>query len=533
MTVCRQGKRPARCTSEPWAEAELERLHAAARTVPGLVGDVRADRWWPALLLATVDTSEAPRNLLWAPFHAYDRGRGLLRVDCYVYALHNLTIAALEQLVFADSEIVAAPDRLFRWHRDYSLLFPALKTILARAGLPAVTGNLFERLRVTGVLSPGILDRINPHAAAPRPSLRPLGSAPKSRDARPPRNRDKIGAVPLHRRNPEIVLIESNSPRTVRNFFATVYAPRRFADCKPDASESHMRAINWLCAFAACEVTVDQLSDDFLEDYVVWKRKGGAPPATINGHLAAVLALWRYAWRKKWLDYLPRDVEKLRVPKRLPDAWSPDQVGLILDACAMLEGELIGEVPAPEFMRGLILTLYDTGLRIGALLQAEGGLAPGGWLTIAADSQKHLAEQAFRLHADTVRILEAYPAGRRLLFETHWQRPYVELAKRFKSIVKAAGVPLGPKGRNGFHKLRRTNATCVADVSGDEAAQRQLGHSSLSLTRRGYIDPRQLTRRAEPAQTIRRPAWTADLERQLATLGDGTDGSTDRENRRL
>jgi hypothetical protein len=324
----RQGNRPARCTDNPWTPADVERLLTSARAMPGTIGDVRADHWWAALLIAELDTGAAPRNLLAAPFSAFDRGRGMLRAGCFVYGLHPLSIEALEALVFRRE-----PRRLlFEWHRDYSQLFPSMKNLVYRAGLPPVTGNLFERLRVTCWRDPEILNRIDPCATC---ELR-TGSVriPKARDARVERGKKRMGAIPAHRRLPDLVLIGSDSPRTLRNFLRDVYAPRRLMDCGPRGAESHTRSINGLCAFSACEVTLDQLSDELMEEYAVWLRKSGRSPATINTHIAPLLALWRYAFKKRKLDHVPRDVEKLRVPKRLPEAWSPDEVGRILAAAA-------------------------------------------------------------------------------------------------------------------------------------------------------------------------------------------------------
>jgi integrase len=168
-------------------------------------------------------------------------------------------------------------------------------------------------------------------------------------------------------------------------------------------------------------------------------------------------------------------------------------------------------VPAGVFWCAFLLTLYDTGLRVRAVLSVAGDALDGdGWLTVRFDLQKQFADQAFRLHPDTVRLLTRFPAGRPRLFSVPWRNAYGALLKRFGRILKRSGVEAGRKGKDGFHKFRRTNATCVADVAGDEAAQRQLGHSSVQLTRRAYIDPRQLQRRSEPARTIRRPTWAPE-----------------------
>jgi integrase len=326
---------------------------------------------------------------------------------------------------------------------------------------------------------------------------------------------------------PEVVRIGSSSPRTLRNFLLKVYAPRRLADCKPSprgdrlAIDSHMRSINALCAFRGCEVTLDQLSDELLEEFALWSRRSGRSPCTVNNRVATLCALWRFAWKKKHLETIPRDVEKLRAPLQLPEAWTPEEVGRLIASAAAERGH-VGDVPAPVFWVALLLTLFDTGARVMALLET----APrnldlqSGFLVIDACHQKQLKTQAFRLHPDTLRALARLPLDRELLFQTHFTRIslYRALRERFRRIVERAGIRF--RHGEGFHKLRRTHATCVADVAGDEAAQRQLGHSTPSLTRRSYIDPRLLTRKEGPASLIRRPSVEGILDGLFPSEGE-------------
>jgi hypothetical protein len=66
-----------------------------------------------------------------------------------------------------------------------------------------------------------------------------------------------------------------------------------------------------------------------------------------------------------------------------------------------------------------------------------------------------------------------------------------------------AGLPHGQYDL--FHKLRRTNATAVCEAAGEEATMRQLGHSSMSVTRR-YIDTSKLSA-PRIVDSMRRPEW--------------------------
>ena len=134
-----------------------------------------------------------------------------------------------------------------------------------------------------------------------------------------------------------------------------------------------------------------------------------------------------------------------------------------------------------------------------------------GWLSVPADVQKQKAEQVFKLHPDTLKVIVATdPAGRERLFPFPYklaaQRKY--LYRRLNRILDAAGLPKTCKDK--FHKIRRTSATLVADLAGDEAAQKHLGHSSLALTRSAYLDPRYIRRRIVTAEELPRPNTNND-----------------------
>jgi integrase len=82
-----------------------------------------------------------------------------------------------------------------------------------------------------------------------------------------------------------------------------------------------------------------------------------------------------------------------------------------------------------------------------------------------------------------------------------WNLRKEAIHEHFRSILKRAGVYC--KGEDTFHKLRRTCATHLTAAVGIEAASRQLGHSSVQMTRR-YVDVR-LTGQHNAAEHLPRP----------------------------
>ena len=308
----------------------------------------------------------------------------------------------------------------------------------------------------------------------------------------------------------DVYLIANDSPRKLARFFEEVYRPRKLTDGKAGSIANHRRSIRALCNFAACEVTLDQLSDDLLDGLRIWLGKSGLQPPTVRGVLNELLAQWRYAYRKRLVDEPPRDVERPAVPKHVPEAWSISQLSWILRACAAVTGK-VSEIPAWLSWASLVLCIYDTGLRIQALmrLRSRDLDAASGWVKAPAENQKQFADQVFRLSQRTLELLaRSEPHGREMLFPWPFDkngRGYPVLTSRYKQILRRAGLPYGP--RDLFHKLRRTSATYVADAAGEIEAQKHMGHSCLQLTIDHYIDPTKLKRRTNMAELMQRPDW--------------------------
>jgi integrase len=317
---------------------------------------------------------------------------------------------------------------------------------------------------------------------------------------------------------PPTVLLENycRPDRALAVFVESVYWPRRSPFCTPVTKYTYTRAVGLLCLYRGCVVTLDQLSEDLCEGFAAWLSKKGTSVATINGRLTALCTLWRYAFKKRMLDDLPRDVELYPEPERLPEAWTIEQVAKILDAASTsTAGWTVCAAPAPHFWCALLLTLYDTGLRVGAVmrLKLDALDAKECWLTVPARVQKHKKEQALRLDpktAELLRTLPRFPGDDRLLpIPWNGNARLAQLERWYREILKAAGLSSGT--RDLFHKIRRTNATYTADAQGEEMAQKRLGHSSLQLTRKNYIDPRLLRRDRNAAELIPRPPAQAAL----------------------
>lgn len=218
-------------------------------------------------------------------------------------------------------------------------------------------------------------------------------------------------------------------------------------------------------------------------------------PRTVNNYTRSILNLWDMT---PGAPACPRkEIRLLIEPERYPTAWRTEQVSALVDACRRAP---VQRGWGPDHWLALILTVYDTSLRIGCLLRlSTSALCPAeGSLLVPGELQKGRADTFQRLHPDTIDRLVKLPRPDDRLFP--W--PYVreELWRRLESLILIpAGLPHGRRDK--FHRLRRTSYTLVAKAFGVEAASRHAAHKQdLS---RFYLDRSQID--ADPLQALPRP----------------------------
>jgi integrase len=317
--------------------------------------------------------------------------------------------------------------------------------------------------------------------------------------------------VYLGGRKPAPVPNPCDPAQSVLAFACNVYAPLR--GLRPASALDIIHALKRAARMLGRELTFADLTGDFLDRYLLWRKSEGITnPFTLNKETRALAAVWRFAWRKEKAGELPRDVPRQREPKREPLAWSLSQLVLMIRAAAVLDGELpqsrhYRHLPAARLadaMAALILTIYYTGLRSGAILAlSPTAFDPAtGWLTVPAELQKHAADQVFKLPDDAALALRRIyePRGPRLFLVTNKTAIFRYIRPAFSRILKLAGIEREDQWT--FHRIRKSTATYLCDETDEETTRKQLGHSSLQMTRR-YIDKRML-RRKETADILPR-----------------------------
>jgi len=310
----------------------------------------------------------------------------------------------------------------------------------------------------------------------------------------------------------EYVEPDDDAALSFARFFRDTYKPLRLMGRSPATVEDYTACLDVWQRVCGEPVDTVELLDvvRFLE-----RLAESRAPATVNKYRRYLLAILRLAKRQKitkadWID----DVPKVPETRDEPQAYTIDDVGKLLAAARQEPGDVCG-IPACDWWPALILTIYDTGVRVSAgmsIKSADVDLA-SSTVRVLGMSQKNKKGRVYRVSRQTAEALAAIHDGdRELLFPWPWDqgcRQWQYLTKAFRRVIEAAELP---QPRDPFHKLRRTCASyCEAHGI---SAQHQLGHSSPQTTR-AYLDPR-IVRSRQAADVLPRPEQEEDTTPQPA-----------------
>jgi integrase len=306
------------------------------------------------------------------------------------------------------------------------------------------------------------------------------------------------------------------SAMPLREFLRDIYIPMRMANSKGRSIQQLEVAINRFGVFIGHEPTLADLTEtnvtawmaDGLKPRPAGGRESPLSPSTINSRLRGLTTIWRYAVRRRYIAVGDQNnlevIDRLRVPKRNPRAWAVEEMEAIVKSSRRAHGRFMG-IPAKLWWPAFLLVLYDTGLR----LQSAMGIRfdeidfTNKLLCIPPERMKNNCEQFYRLHDQTIEaILATIPPRRTLVFPFPFTKN-VAIYRRFRVILRRAGLPTTRLDM--FHKIRRTTATHISRLLGEQVAIRQLGHSDASCIKR-YVDPR-FTNDHMASQHLPRLAW--------------------------
>lgn len=281
--------------------------------------------------------------------------------------------------------------------------------------------------------------------------------------------------------------------------FDEFYQPLMLRSGSASTANLYHIYIRHLAGFLGRPPVVADFSDDMLGRYASYRRAMPKSVATVNGELAKFKALWTFACKRGVLRVWPT-IEDEPEPQRVPMAYLEVELQSLWTACRSVEG-MVGDVPAGDFWYALALTLWDSGERVGAVLQLrwEHLDALGGWLTVPAEFRKgRVKERVYRLHPETAAALNKMRPHRcKLLFAWPYCSKY--LWDCWEKILDSAGLPTDRRSK--FHRIRRSHAS-HAEAGGLNATE-LLGHESRRTTL-GYLDPR-ITVKRHASDVLFRP----------------------------
>lgn len=271
--------------------------------------------------------------------------------------------------------------------------------------------------------------------------------------------------------------------------FRQHYLPLRLRGRSPATIDRYTVELRRFERFLARPPVVADLNDITVSRLLDWMTKTGAAPATVNTCRAKLVAFASFLHLRKMLDQ-PLDVPTLTEPVRIPTAWTVDEIRRLVAACDEWTRYLPNGIVEGLWWRSILLTLYDSGERIGAVLAARWSELSAPHLTLPAESRKNgTSDMVHKLRPSTLDAIELIrEPSRDLIWE--WPKSTTMLYKRFDALVSQAGLPVSARSK--FHKLRRSTATHVEAAGGD--ATLAMGHTSRAVTVKHYIDPRQVPR---------------------------------------
>ena len=250
--------------------------------------------------------------------------------------------------------------------------------------------------------------------------------------------------------------------------------------------------------FLGREPAMDDLDDLTAAKFLRWrgstvhdKRRGIISPASLAKDSAHLRTIWTWCAKKRMkrsdgeLIEFP-DYARPRVPKPRPVAYTVDELKAIIEAARYRKGR-IGDVPAPWYWITKIRAMFETGERIGAVMQLRWGEVDLNRRTLtflAATRKGHRETITRQISADLAAVLAMHkrPADR-LVWPWLEHRKMLSCYGSLRVLCDKAGVTYHP-----FHSIRKSTASYLKKAG--VSARKQLGHASEEMAETHYYDDR-------------------------------------------
>jgi integrase len=295
------------------------------------------------------------------------------------------------------------------------------------------------------------------------------------------------------------------------DLFENLYRPLRLRGRSPKTSKLYHCTFRAFARGIGHEPTIADLDELVLAKYLEL-RVTQVTPYSAERERIALMALARFAWERRLLEVLPV-CPPAPLPERIPTAWTIEDMQRIMALAEIpatygRPGDLRHKGRTPEMFAkiipAIVATVWDTGERIGALLECRVDDYQRPALTVKAEYRKgkkkaklmNLSEET----CDRIEVSIAAGDGTRLF---PWGLSDTYLYRTFGKVVKAAGLERDDVARGQrFHQVRRTALSHFAALGGDATAM--AGHSESKTTRRWYLDVRLTERGPKPCDILPR-----------------------------
>lgn len=254
---------------------------------------------------------------------------------------------------------------------------------------------------------------------------------------------------------------------------------RHRIDMKPKTIEQYIATVNVFSRWLGEPSTTEHLTDEYILDLMSSMRRQKRSIATINKKRQMLISIWAHAQKYELIRQDPpntRRVPRLKDPKKNPTSWTERDIEKLLKACDTFP-ETRGFGGAQ--WKALILICYDTGERIGALLETpvRNLDLESGTLIVDAEARKTDEDMVHFIHPQTINAIRVAGLNSPNDKLISWPCSRRYLSWRFGDLLDHAGLPNGRKDK--FHRLRRTGYTIMyVRGNGLEAAKAYAGHKT-------------------------------------------------------
>lgn len=281
------------------------------------------------------------------------------------------------------------------------------------------------------------------------------------------------------------------------DLFNDLYRPLRLRGRSPETARLYGCTLRAFGRWLGREPEMRDLDELVLARYLE-SRAGKVAPLTVEKERSQLMALAGLAWERRLIGTKPTCPQGT-VPERVPQAWSVEELRAVMAAASLPSTWKRDGEWKSRFFAAILPVLYETGERVGAMLEARIEDYTRPHLVVRAEARKgRKRDRVYRMTADTCDRVEAVIADRSSGRVFVWPQSRTGLWKAFGAVVVAAG--LDNRKRLRFHQIRRSAASHYAAAGGD--AVEMLDHSSPRITKRWYLDPRLADRGSRPCDVL-------------------------------